>query len=109
MDDLDQDHSTDITVRPTFEQLNATLFSRGYLRAPLDVSGLSTAALDALADALHAIIAQREQDLEVRTALTAQTRTLSASLERTRRFLAQEKDRAAEAERKAEAAKARLA
>ncbi|EPQ27113.1 uncharacterized protein PFL1_05395 [Pseudozyma flocculosa PF-1] len=101
--------SASIVVRPSFEQLNATLFSRGYLRAPLNVAGLPQHSVEALADALHAIIAQREEDLEVRSVLTAKTRTLTASLERAKRFLKDEGEKCADSERKAEAAKAKAA
>ncbi len=96
-------------ARPTFEQLNATLISRGYLRLPLNVAGMREESLAALADALHAMIAQREEDIEVRTALTAKNRTLTASLERTKRFQKEEAERSADFERKAEASKAKLA
>ncbi|KAN0063750.1 hypothetical protein ACQY0O_003800 [Thecaphora frezii] len=107
--DLSMDVSTaSLVVRPSFEQLNATLFSRGYLRAPLNVAGLAPDSVDALADALHAIIAQRQDDLDVRSALTAKTRTLAASLERTKRFLNQEAQKCADAERRSEAAKAKI-
>ncbi|PWZ03451.1 hypothetical protein BCV70DRAFT_197662 [Testicularia cyperi] len=110
--DLSGDFSDDDEIeatKPSFEQLNATLVSRGYLRTPLDVTGMNREAMDSLADALHAMIAQREEDLEFRTALTAQTRTLTSSLERTKRFLCEEQDRSADLERKTEAAKARIA
>ncbi|KAJ9478509.1 hypothetical protein PHBOTO_006573 [Pseudozyma hubeiensis] len=99
---------TDKSVRPTFEQLNATLISRGYLRSPLNASGMREDSLAALADALHAMIAQREEDIEVRTALTAKNRTLTASLERTKRFQKEEVERSADFERKAESSKAKL-
>lgn len=95
-------------VRPTFEQLNATLISRGYLRSPLNTAGMPEDSLAALADALHAMIAQREEDIEVRTALTAKSRTLTASLERTKRFQKEELERSADFERKAEASKAKV-
>lgn len=101
--------SADNATRPTFEQLNATLISRGYLRSPLNVAGMRQDSLAALADALHAMIAQREEDIEVRTALTAKNRTLAASLERTKRFQNEELERSADFERKAEASKAKLA
>ncbi|SYW84392.1 uncharacterized protein UBRO2_05492 [Ustilago bromivora] len=99
---------TSSTSRPAFEQLNATLISRGYLRLPLNVAGMREDSLSALADALHALIAQREEDIEVRTALTAKNRTLTASLERTKRFQKEEIERSADFERKAEASKAKL-
>ncbi|SJX65680.1 uncharacterized protein SRS1_16304 [Sporisorium reilianum f. sp. reilianum] len=109
--DLSADMSiqTDTSTRPTFEQLNATLISRGYLRSPLNVAGMREESLSALADALHAMIAQREEDIEVRTALTAKNRTLTASLERSKRFQKEELDRSADFERKAEASKVKLA
>lgn len=109
--DLSADISidTDTTTRPTFEQLNATLISRGYLRSPLTVAGMRPDSLAALSDALHAMIAQREEDIEVRTALTAKNRTLTASLERTKRFYKEESERSADFERKSEASKAKLA
>ncbi|SPO29965.1 uncharacterized protein UTRI_06271_B [Ustilago trichophora] len=109
--DLSADISidTDNLTKPTFEQLNATLISRGYLRSPLNVSGMRSDSLAALSDALHAMIAQREEDIEVRTALTAKNRTLTASLERTKRFYREESERSADFERKSEASKARLA
>ncbi|TKY87916.1 hypothetical protein EX895_003012 [Sporisorium graminicola] len=108
--DLSADMSieTDSAIRPTFEQLNATLISRGYLRAPLNVAGMRQDSLAALADALHAMIAQREEDIEVRTALTAKNRTLTASLERSKRFQREELERSADFERKAEASKVKL-
>ncbi|KAJ1026355.1 hypothetical protein NDA16_002442 [Ustilago loliicola] len=99
---------TDNATRPTFEQLNATLISRGYLRSPLNVAGMREDSLATLADALHAMIAQREEDIEVRTALTAKNRTLTASLERSKRFQKEEAERSADFERKAEASKAKL-
>uniref|UniRef100_V5EV67 Uncharacterized protein n=1 Tax=Kalmanozyma brasiliensis (strain GHG001) TaxID=1365824 RepID=V5EV67_KALBG len=99
----------DTSTRPTFEQLNATLISRGYLRFPLNVTGMREESLASLADALHAMIAQREEDIEVRTALTAKNRTLTASLERTKRFHKEELERSADFERKAEASKSKLA
>lgn len=99
---------TDSSTRPTFEQLNATLISRGYLRSPLNVAGIRQDSLSALSDALHAMIAQREEDIEVRTALTAKNRTLTASLERTKRFQKEELERSADFERKAEASKTKL-
>ncbi|GAC97995.1 hypothetical protein PHSY_005583 [Pseudozyma hubeiensis SY62] len=99
---------TDKSIPPTFEQLNATLISRGYLRSPLNASGMREDSLAALADALHAMIAQREEDIEVRTALTAKNRTLTASLERTKRFQKEEIERSADFERKAESSKAKL-
>ncbi|CBQ70031.1 conserved hypothetical protein [Sporisorium reilianum SRZ2] len=109
--DLSADMSiqTDTSTRPTFEQLNATLISRGYLRSPLNVAGMRDESLSALADALHAMIAQREEDIEVRTALTAKNRTLTASLERSKRFQKEELERSADFERKAEASKVKLA
>ncbi|SPC61929.1 uncharacterized protein UHOD_08060 [Ustilago sp. UG-2017b] len=105
---VDISMGTSSTSRPAFEQLNATLISRGYLRLPLDVAGMREDSLSALADALHALIAQREEDIEVRTALTAKNRTLTASLERTKRFQKEEIERSADFERKAEASKAKL-
>ena len=109
--DLSADISirSDSSTRPTFEQLNATLISRGYLRSPLNVAGMRQDSLSALADALHAMIAQREEDIEVRTALTAKNRTLTASLERSKRFQKEELERSADFERKAEASKIKLA
>lgn len=106
--DLSNVSSSSIRARPTFEQLNSTLVSRGYLRTQLDVSGMKADALEELADALHAMIAQREEDLEVRTTLAAQSRTLNASLERTKRFLKEQEEKSADLERKAEAVKAKL-
>lgn len=108
--DLSADISmdTDNATSPTFEQLNATLISRGYLRSPLNVAGMREDSLAALADALHAMIAQREEDIEVRTALTAKNRTLTASLERSKRFQKEEAEHSADFERKAEASKAKL-
>ncbi|SAM85491.1 uncharacterized protein UBRO_08060 [Ustilago bromivora] len=105
---VDISMGTSSTSRPAFEQLNATLISRGYLRLPLNVAGMREDSLSALADALHALIAQREEDIEVRTALTAKNRTLTASLERTKRFQKEEIERSADFERKAEASKAKL-
>lgn len=105
---VDISMGTSSTSRPAFEQLNATLISRGYLRLPLKVAGMREDSLSALADALHALIAQREEDIEVRTALTAKNRTLTASLERTKRFQKEEIERSADFERKAEASKAKL-
>ncbi len=55
------------------------------------------------------MIAQREEDIEVRTALTAKNRTLTASLERTKRFHKEELERSADFERKVEASKSKLA
>lgn len=107
--DLSMDATTNASARPTFEQLNATLISRGYLRMPLNVAGMREESLAALADALHAMIAQREEDIEVRTALTAKNRTLTASLERTKRFQKEGLERSADFERKAEASKSKLA
>ncbi len=108
--DLSADDSIDGVEkgRPTFEQLNATLISRGYLRSALNVSGMREESVGVLADALHAMISQREEDIEVRTALTAKNRTLTASLERAKRFHKEESERAIDFERKAEAAKAKL-
>ncbi|CCF49717.1 hypothetical protein NDA11_007113 [Ustilago hordei] len=105
---VDISMGTSSTSRPAFEQLNATLISRGYLRLPLNVAGMREDSLSALADALHALIAQREEDIEVRTALTAKNRTLTASLERTKRFQKEEIERSADFERKAEASKSKL-
>ncbi|ETS64424.1 hypothetical protein PaG_01279 [Moesziomyces aphidis] len=108
--DLSADDSIDGTEkgRPTFEQLNATLISRGYLRSALNVAGMHQDSVGVLADALHAMISQREEDIEVRTALTAKNRMLAASLERAKRFHKEESERAADFERKSEAAKAKL-
>ncbi|SNX87353.1 uncharacterized protein MEPE_06063 [Melanopsichium pennsylvanicum] len=108
--DLSADISMDTenVTRPTFEQLNAALISRGYLRSPLNVTGMREESLVALSDTLHAMVAQREEDIEVRTALTAKNRSLTASLERTKRFQKEELERSADLERKVEASKAKL-
>ncbi|PWN88457.1 hypothetical protein FA10DRAFT_268652 [Acaromyces ingoldii] len=100
--------SASTSMRPTFDQLNAELFSRGFVPSPLDVGGMRSSSVNQLADALHAMLSQRQQDVEFREAVSAKNRSLASSLERTQRFLAEEKERRLDAERGLEASKAKV-
>lgn len=100
--------SASTSMRPTFDQLNAELFSRGFVPSPLDVTGMRSSSVNQLADALHAMLSQRQQDVEFREAVSAKNRSLASSLERTQRFLAEEKEKRLDAERGLEASKAKV-
>ncbi|CEH15963.1 Afadin/alpha-actinin-binding [Ceraceosorus bombacis] len=87
---------------PTFDQLNALLLSRGYLSEPLNVSSLPTRSLDALCQALHSLLGQRAEDVDLRDALAARNRALNSRAERMERELQEEREARLSAERKSE-------
>ncbi|PWN42528.1 hypothetical protein IE81DRAFT_323286 [Ceraceosorus guamensis] len=92
---------------PTFDQLNALLLSRGYLNEPLNVSPLPTRSLDALCQALHSLLGQRAEDVDLRDALAARNRALNSRAERMERELQEEREARLSAERKSERERSR--
>ncbi|KAE8214676.1 hypothetical protein CF319_g1830 [Tilletia indica] len=104
LDDSDDSFST--AANPTFDQLNFLLISRGYTSKPLLIpSGTSEDTIQALSNTIHALLSQREEDVEVREQLGAQNRTLSATVERLKRAVDEEMRKSEDLERKLETAK----
>lgn len=63
LDDISAD-SASISFRPSFEMLNSQLYARGYISAPLVVAGMTEEHVEHLADALHAMLQQREVSID---------------------------------------------
>ncbi|CAD6888796.1 unnamed protein product [Tilletia controversa] len=102
----DSDDSLSTAASPTFDQLNFLLISRGYTNKPLLIpSGTSEATIQALSNTIHALLSQREEDIEVREQLGAQNRTLTATVERLKRSVDEEMRKSEDLERKLESIK----
>ncbi|KAL9937488.1 hypothetical protein V8E36_003897 [Tilletia maclaganii] len=102
----DSDDSISTAANPTFDQLNFLLISRGYTSKPLLIpAGTSEDTIQALSNTIHSLLAQREEDIEVREQLSAQNRTLSATVERLKRAVDEEMRKSEDLERRFEGAK----
>ena len=79
------------------------------LAAPLSLANLPSAALAPLADAIHTLLAQRQEDVDLRDALATRNRQLSDKLERCERREREEKEGREKVERERERERARVA
>ncbi|KAK0548189.1 hypothetical protein OC846_004579 [Tilletia horrida] len=102
------DSSLSTVASPTFDQLNFLLISRGYTQKPLILpSGTSDTTIQALSSVIHSLLAQRDEDIELREQLSAQTRTHGATIERLKRAIDEEMRKSEDMERKCEAMKSK--
>lgn len=108
MESFASSSSSSSSLRPTLDQLNAELLSRGFIASPLEVEGMRAASVNQLANALHTMLSQRQQDVEFREAVSAKNRSLASNLERTQRFLVEEREKRLDAEKNVEAQKAKM-
>ncbi|UZJ55882.1 hypothetical protein CBS101457_005202 [Exobasidium rhododendri] len=100
----------DITIEviDAFAQVNTALIDHGCLKKPLDVNELSSPTKKVLADLLYSMLAQRQEDGNMREQLASRVKVTESSLERTKRFWKEEKEKTADLSRRLEASKARV-
>lgn len=101
MDESFASTSSISSVHPNFHQLSHLLISRGFIKHPLQVESLPADHLQVLADLLYEFLSQRDQDVEFRETLIGKNRTLESSLDRSNRFLKEEKEKSLNEEKKA--------
>lgn len=78
-------------VQPRLDEVQHLLQAHGYTKKALKLDGLSDAHAASVVDALHALLVQRDEEVEVRGRLLAQNEALEASVQRAQRTAKKQK------------------